>query len=109
MLKTIMLSLATVFGLGFGAFATAQTMHSSSHATSTAAAQSAGPQANRQQHQVIKPGDRSCIRDTGSLIPAKQGQCLQGSFGRSYSARELRDTGQPKMGDALRMLDPAIH
>jgi uncharacterized protein HemX len=109
MLKTSMLLLATVFGLGFGVLATAQTLQSASHATSTAARQPANQQANQQQHQVIKPGDRDCIRDTGSLIPAKRGQCLQGAFGRSYSAKELRDTGQPKMGEALRMLDPAIH
>ncbi|MEW9573729.1 hypothetical protein ABQJ54_18395 [Rhodanobacter sp. Si-c] len=104
MLKTTMLSLAAAAGLGLGAFATAQTVQPVPHATPTVAAQPANP-----QHQVIRPGDRDCIRDTGSLIPAKKGQCLQGVFGRSYSAKELRDTGQPKVGDALRMLDPAIH
>jgi hypothetical protein len=76
-----MLLLATVFGLGFGVLATAQTLQPASHATSMAARQPANQQANQQQHQVIKPGDRDCIRDTG----------------------------QPKMGEALRMLDPAIH
>ena len=102
--KTTMLSLAAAFGLGIGAFAAAQTARPASHAAPAAATRPA-----EQQRQVIKPGDRDCIRDTGSLIPAKRGQCLQGAFGRSYSAEELRDTGQPRMGDALRMLDPAIH
>ena len=108
MLKTPLLSLAVAFGLGVGALAAAQTVQSAAHAGSTAAPKAAGQSAVRRV-QVIKPGDRICIRDTGSLIPAKKGQCLQGAFGRSYSAKELRDTGQPKMGDALRMLDPAIH
>ena len=104
MLKTTMLSLAAAFGLVIGAFATAQTAPPTANAMPKAASQ---PTAR--QHQVIKPGDRNCLRDTGSLIPAKKGQCLQGAFGRSYSAQDLRNTGQPKTADALRMLDPAIH
>ncbi|MEW9624048.1 hypothetical protein [Rhodanobacter geophilus] len=109
MLKTAMLSLAAAFGLGMSAFATAQALQPSRYAPHLAPAPAAPSRPANQRHQVIKPGDRDCIRDTGSLIPAKPGQCLQGAFGRSYSAKELRDTGQPKVGDALRMLDPAIH
>ena len=107
MLKTSTLPLAAAFGLGIGATAMAQTAQPASHAMSTATARPANQP--HQQHQVIKPGDRDCIRDTGSLIPAKKGQCLQGAFGRSYSAKELRSTGQLNTADALRMLDPAIH
>ena len=105
MLKTRILPALAAFGVGFGACAMAQTVRPAPPTTPTVADQ---PTA-RQQHQVIKPGDRNCIRSTGSLIPAKHGQCLQGAFGRSYSARELRSTGQPNTADALRMLDPAIH
>lgn len=104
MLKTTVLSLAAAFGLGIGAFATAQSAQPAPNTMPKAAAQ---PTAR--QHQVIKPGDRNCLRDTGSMIPAKKGLCLQGAFGRSYSAEDLRNTGQPKTADALRMLDPAIH
>ena len=107
MLKTTMLSLAATFGLGIGAFAAAQTAQPAQPAPDALPKASAQPSAR--QHQVIKPGDRNCIRDTGSMIPAKKGQCLQGAFGRSYSAEDLRNTGQPKTADALRMLDPAIH
>jgi len=108
MLKTTILSLSALLGLGLGTAAAAQTAPSASlapHAVSTAAATPSTPQ----QHPLIKPGDRNCLRDTGSLIPPKKGQCLQGAFGRSYSAKELRSTGQPNTADALRMLDPAIH
>ena len=104
MLKTTRLSLAAAFGLVIGAFATAQTAPPTANAMPKAATQSTA-----RQRQVIKPGDRNCLRDTGSLIPAKKGQCLQGAFGRSYSARELRSTGQQDIAGALRMLDPAIH
>ena len=123
MLKTTMLSLAAAFGLGISAYATAQALPPSEYAphltptptltplTSTSATQpqSANQQVSPQQRQVIQPGDRDCLRDTGSLIPAKDGQCLQGAIGRSYSGQELRNTGQPKVSDALRMLDPAVH
>ncbi|WP_426663093.1 hypothetical protein [Rhodanobacter aciditrophus] len=104
MLKTTMLSLAAVFGLGIGTLVAAQTAQPAPDAMQKATARPAA-----RQHQVIKPGDRNCIRDTGSLIPAKKGQCLQGAFGRSYSARELRSTGQQDIAGALRMLDPAVH
>lgn len=113
MLKTTVLSLATAFGLGIGAFATAQTLQPSQyapHLTSQVPAQPATRQPVAQQHQVIKPGDRNCIRDTGSMIPAKPGQCLQGAFGRSYSADDLRNSGHPQNpAEALRALDPAVH
>jgi hypothetical protein len=55
----------------------------------------------------VKPGDRNCIRDTGSLIPAKKGECLPVS-GRSYSKQDLDNTGKTTIGPALQQLDPSI-
>lgn len=107
MLKTTVISLALAAGLGVSALAVAQ----------SASTQPASPSANMPSsqasatadHQVIKPGDRNCIRSTGSLIPAKKGECLQGVSGRSYSQQDLRNTGQIDTAQALRMLDPSIH
>lgn len=107
MLKTTVISLALAVSLGVSALAIAQSAH----------AQVASPNDNMsssqasasQDHQVIKPGDRLCIRNTGSLIPAKKGQCLQAVTGRSYSQQELRNTGAINNAQALRMLDPSIH
>lgn len=55
-----------------------------------------------------KPGDRDCLRSTGSLIPAKSGQCLPVA-GRTYSQEDLRRTGATTTAGALRMLDPDVH
>jgi hypothetical protein len=55
----------------------------------------------------IKPGDRGCLRDTGSLIPAKKGECLPVT-GRSYTQKDIQATGQTNLGPALQQLDPAI-
>ena len=96
MLKTTVISLVLAVGLGVSALVVAQGVPSS-QASAT------------QEHQVIKPGDRSCIRNTGSLIPAKKGQCLQGVSGRSYSRQDLLNTGEINNAQALRMLDPSIH
>lgn len=56
---------------------------------------------------VLKPGDRNCLRDTGSLIPPRKGECLSVP-GRSYSGDELRRTGTNDNARALQMLDPSI-
>jgi hypothetical protein len=72
-------------------------------ATSAAPAAQVAPAA----HAVIKPGDRTCLQQTGSLIRAKPGQCLPVA-GRSYSGEELRRTGTPDTARALQMLDPSI-
>ena len=55
----------------------------------------------------IKPGDRQCIHDTGSLIPAKKGECLPVT-GRSYTKDDIDATGARTLGGALRRLDPAV-
>ncbi|GLQ95870.1 hypothetical protein [Dyella mobilis] len=70
--------------------------------------QSTAPQTSQPVHaSPIKPGDRNCIRDTGSLIPPKKGECLP-VMGRSYSQKDIQATGQTQLGPALQQLDPAI-
>jgi hypothetical protein len=59
------------------------------------------------QQQAARPDDRNCIRDTGSRIPVKKGQCLPVN-GRSYSQQDLQRTGEPELGRALQKLDPRI-
>jgi hypothetical protein len=56
---------------------------------------------------VPAPGDRNCLRDTGSHIPPPKGQCLPVA-GTSYGAREIQRTGATDVGQALQMLDPSI-
>lgn len=107
MLKTTVISLTLAAGLGISALALAQS-ESTQVARSSADMPSSQASAG-QGHQVIKPGDRNCIRNTGSLLPAKKGQCLQGVSGRSYSRQDLLNTGQINNAQALRMLDPSIH
>jgi len=86
-------------------------------ATAAFAAQNAPPLADQpptastaaapRHASPLKPGDRQCIRDTGSLIPAKKGQCLPVA-GRSYSKGDIDATGETTLGPALEKLDPAI-
>ncbi len=49
----------------------------------------------------------NCVRDTGTRIKSKNRDCL-GVAGRSYSAEELRQTGETNPLDALRRMDPSI-
>ena len=58
-------------------------------------------------HSAIKPGDRNCVRDTGSLIPAKKGECLPVT-GRTYSKKDIDSTGETTLGPALQKLDPSV-
>ena len=55
------------------------------------------------QANVAQP--RGCVT-TGSRIPQDQNPCA--TFGRSYTAEELQQTGHIDMARALRTLDPAI-
>jgi TolA-binding protein len=99
MSKSILVSLAMLAGLGASAAAMAQSQPSSTSATQTSSSkQSASP---------IKPGDRNCIRDTGSLLKAKPGECLPVT-GRSYSQKDIQNTGQTQLGPALQDLDPSV-
>jgi hypothetical protein len=65
------------------------------------------PAQDTSNHSAVKPGDRNCVRDTGSLIPAKKGECLPVT-GRSYSKQDLDNTGKTTIGPALQQLDPSI-
>lgn len=99
MSRSSIASLVLVAALGFSAAAAAS---EPAPAGSTAQATAVGA-----QRQAIKPGDRNCLRSTGSLIPPKKGACLPVA-GRSYSGRELRNTGAIDNAHALQMLDPSI-
>lgn len=72
-----------------------------------ATAQQTAPSTTTAKQSPIKPGDRNCIRDTGSLIPAKKGECLPVA-GRSYSKQDIDNTGARTLGPALERLDPSI-
>ncbi|HUH31728.1 MAG TPA: hypothetical protein VLZ55_10265 [Rhodanobacter sp.] len=82
------------------AFAAQSAPAAADHASQNATAQKVTP-------PVIKPGDATCLRDTGSLIRAKPGHCLPVT-GRSYSGEELRRTGTQNTARALQTLDPSI-
>lgn len=69
--------------------------------------QPASTPATSKHASPLKPGDRQCIRDTGSLIPPKKGECLPVA-GRSYSKGDIDATGETTLGPALEKLDPAI-
>jgi hypothetical protein len=101
--------MALALAAGVSMIATAATQ--SSPATSTVASTADGPgvtskTADTDRH-LIKPGDRNCLRSTGSLIPPKKGDCLPVA-GHSYSRDELRNTGAIDNAHALQMLDPGI-
>jgi uncharacterized membrane protein len=102
MIRTIRLATTLVLAAAAAGAVFAQTS-APAPATSAPLAAQATPTA----HAVIQPGDRACIRQTGSLIPAKEGQCLPVA-GRSYSGDEIRRTGSPDTARALQMLDPSI-
>lgn len=100
MLKPSLVALALAVGLLVNATVAAQN-------PSPSPSSSAAAKASRAGKSVIKPGDRHCLRSTGSLIPAKPGECLPVA-GRSYSADELRRTGTNDNARALQTLDPSI-
>ncbi|HEY9131510.1 MAG TPA: hypothetical protein VIM98_07100 [Dyella sp.] len=66
----------------------------------------AQPQPQAKQ-SAVKPGDRNCIRDTGSLIKPKDGACLPVA-GRSYGQEDLQRTGKTRLGPALQDLDSSV-
>ncbi|OOG59173.1 hypothetical protein B0E47_03830 [Rhodanobacter sp. B05] len=105
MSRPIILVASLIAALGVNAVVMAQSAPAASQEQITAG-QSARQSAKADQ-PVIKPGDRNCLRHTGSLIPPKKGECMP-AVGRSYSGDELRRTGAPNNARALQMLDPSI-
>jgi uncharacterized lipoprotein YajG len=47
----------------------------------------------------------TCVKQTGSRIPADDASCRPG---RAYSSDDINRTGATSAGDALRLLDPSI-
>ncbi len=103
MSRRLIVSLALAASLAASTVAVAQTSTSAAAVRSNEVAQ----KSVTAEHPLIKPGERNCLRDTGSLIPAKKGQCLPVT-GRSYSRDELQRTGTQDNARALQMLDPSI-
>jgi len=64
------------------------------HANTAATAQSQAAQ------------DPSCLHDTGSRIANPTERCR--GYGRSYTDKQIDETGATTVGDALRLLDPSI-
>jgi hypothetical protein len=96
----LIISAALAAGMATVAFAAPQNAPTTDQPASTAPAKS-------KHASPLKPGDRQCIRDTGSLIPAKKGECLPVA-GRSYSKSDIDATGETRLGPALERLDPAV-
>jgi hypothetical protein len=106
MVSKSLLVLAIV--LGTAPLAMAQQTSAVAGATVATAQQDSANQASTQQNQTpLKPGDRSCLQSTGSLIPPKPGTCLPVA-GRSYSSQDIRNTGAQTLGPALQQLDPSV-
>jgi hypothetical protein len=84
-------------------------------ASSDAKAQAAESKAARTRAEAQRSSDAatkaavqrsSCLSDTGPRLPVSQDQCA--TYGRSYSGKELQQTGEVNAGEALRMLDPSV-
>jgi hypothetical protein len=103
MTKFASLTAALAFGLATAAMAAPQSTANTGTVADQTPAASNAPQSN----SPIKPGDRNCVRDTGSLIKPKPGQCLPVA-GRSYSKDDIDRTGARTLGPALRDLDPSV-
>lgn len=102
---------ASVFALGGAAVLAVPAFAQSADQvqSNTPATAQAGNHAARQATQRSVPplDSRQCIRDTGSHIPPKKGQCLPVA-GNSYSQQDIRRTGATNIGRALQMLDPSV-
>ncbi len=105
--KRVLLALALWSGVLMGSAAAAQSSSPPPSAASPTDQAAPAAKSAAADHRLIKPGDRTCLRSTGSLIPPKQGDCLPVA-GRSYSHDELRNTGAIDNAHALQMLDPSI-
>ncbi|MEO7067872.1 MAG: hypothetical protein ABI114_13235 [Rhodanobacter sp.] len=105
MIKIIVM---TCVGLGCVALGTpALAQNATAGSTAAPVAISASSAAATPANHGIKPGDRLCLQQTGSLIRAKKGTCLPVA-GRSYSAADLQRVGTPDTARALERLDPSV-
>ncbi len=110
MSKIILASFIAACGLGvFAGTAVAQNASADVSTTTTTTQRTTNADANVAlgTRQVPAPGDRNCIRDTGSHIPPPKGGCLPVN-GNSYSREDLQRTGDPDIGRALQQLDPSV-
>lgn len=105
MSRSIILAAGLIAAFGFGSPAIARSPPVANHAP--AASVPTNPQRSKTDPSAIKPGDRLCLRHTGSLIPPKPGKCINAA-GTSYSAEDVQRTGEPDTARALQMLDPRI-
>jgi len=96
---------AALLATGFAAAAYAAPQ--SAPAPNPSNPQVAAPAATQGHPSPIKPGDRNCLRETGSMIPPKKGGCLP-VFGRTYTKDEIDNTGAHTLGPALQRLDPSL-
>jgi hypothetical protein len=48
-------------------------------------------------------GQKQCLRETGTRIDSRKGECVNGS-GRSYTREEIERTGGNSTGEGLRRL-----
>jgi len=103
MSRPSIIAFALMSGFGISATALAQ----STPPADTAQVSQLGQKPAPADHRVIKPGDRHCLLETGSLIRTRKGECLPVT-GRSYSGDELRRTGHPETARALQALDPSV-
>lgn len=110
-MNKILIASCFVLAGGFAANAIAQDTAAQAGTSATTAATDQSADANGKAavgtRAVPAPGDRNCLRDTGSLIPPPKGKCLPVA-GRSYSQQDIQRTGQPDTGRALQQLDPSV-
>jgi hypothetical protein len=108
--------LALLVALGVSSVAAAQTTQPSSAPAPDSQMMKALPDGEvsanaatptQPQQRPPRPGDRTCLQSTGSLIPPKPGTCLP-NHGNSYSRQDILNTGQIDTGRALQQLDPSI-
>jgi hypothetical protein len=55
---------------------------------------------------AAKAPPAGCVGNSATRLPVNDTACA--GFGQSYSQQDLQRTGQPLVGPALQMLDPAL-
>ena len=66
----------------------------------------AGADQNNGPVAATVPASPHCVQATGSRLPQTATPCAV--VGRSYTGEDLKQTGTTSLGDALKMLDPAV-